>query len=129
MGGMTKDSRLIAVVDDDLPFLTAIERLLSTRSWITRTFESAQKFLDSLADELPDCLILDVQMPGMNGLELQQTLIKRGVKIPTIILTSDTDAATRERCLFAGAVAYLPKPVHRVDLFAAIDATARADIQ
>ena len=121
---MTNVSPNIAVVDDDASLLKALERLLSTRSWVTRTFRSGEQFLALLADGLPDCLILDLQMPGMSGLELQQALFDRGIGIPTIIMTSNTDAAMRERCLSAGAVAYLPKPVRRAELFAAIEAAA-----
>ena len=119
---MTNPSRNIAVVDDDLSLLKAIERLLGTRSCVAKTFRSGPQFLASLTDGVPDCLILDLHMPEMNGLELQQKLISKGIQIPTIIVTSNTDAAVRERCLTAGAVAYLPKPVHRAELFAAIDA-------
>ena len=121
---MANTPRTIAVVDDDSSLLKAVERLLSTRSWVTRTFPSAPQFLASLTDGLPDCLILDLQMPGMTGLELQEILIRKGLKIPTIILTSNKDAAMRERCLSSGAVAYLPKPVRRAELFAAIDAAS-----
>lgn len=71
---------------------------------------------------MPDCLILDLQMPEMSGLEVQKTLVSRGIEIPTIIVTSNPDAALRERCMAAGAVAYLLKPVRREDLFNAIDA-------
>jgi FixJ family two-component response regulator len=70
---------------------------------------------------MPDFLILDLHMPEMNGLEVQQTLASRGIAIPTIIITSNTDEAMRERCMVAGAVAYLPKPVGRAELFTAID--------
>jgi FixJ family two-component response regulator len=121
---MANAPRTIAVVDDDSSLLKAVERLLSTRSWVTIPFQSAQQFLASLTNGLPDCLILDLQMPGMSGLELQETLIRKGVKIPTIILTSNKDAAMRERCLSSGAIAYLPKPVRRAELFAAIDAAS-----
>jgi FixJ family two-component response regulator len=115
----------IAVVDDDPSFLKAVERLLGTRSLTIRSFESADQFLASLTGGLPDCLVLDLQMPGMSGLELQETLARKGFKIPTIILTSNKDPAVRERCLSSGAVAYLSKPVRRAELFAALDA-ARA---
>jgi FixJ family two-component response regulator len=121
---MATTPRTIAVVDDDSSLLKAVERLLSTRSWVTRPFQSAHQFLASLTNGLPDCLILDLQMPGMTGLELQEALVRKGVKIPTIILTSNKDAAMRERCLSSGAVAYLPKPVRRAELFAAIDAAS-----
>lgn len=119
---MTTANRFIAVVDDDSSILKALERLLSTRSLVTKTFRSGGLFLDSLNDELPDCLILDLHMPEMSGLEVQQTLASRGIEIPTIIITSNVDAAMRERCIDAGAVAYLPKPVRRAELFTAIDA-------
>jgi FixJ family two-component response regulator len=119
---MENTPRSIAVVDDNSSLLTAIERLLSTRSWVTKTFQSGQQFLASLTDGLPDCLILDLHMPEMNGLEVQQMLISKGIDIPTIIVTSNMDAAVRERCLTAGAIAYLPKPVRPVQLFAAIEA-------
>lgn len=121
---MGDTSRFIAVVDDDTSLLTAIERLLSTRSWATKTFRSGQQFLASLTDGIPDCLILDLQMPGMSGLEVRQALICQNVKIPTIIITSNSDPAMRERCMSAGAAAYLLKPVRRAELFSAIDAAA-----
>jgi FixJ family two-component response regulator len=121
---MTNTSRIVAVVDDDSSLLKALERLLSTQPWITKTFQSAKDFLASLPDGPPDCLIADLHMPEMSGLELQQTLTSRGIKIPTIIITSNTDPAARQRCMSAGAVAYLQKPVHRAELFAMIDAAS-----
>ena len=120
---MAKTSRIIAVVDDDTSLLKALERLLSTQ-WTTKTFQSAKEFLASLPDGLPDCLIADLHMPEMSGLELQKLLTSEGIKIPTIIITANTDAGTRERCISAGAAAYLQKPVRRAELFAAIDAAS-----
>lgn len=110
----------IAIVDDDGSVLKALQRLLSTRSWDSKIFRSGFEFLASLDAESPDCLILDLQMPEMSGLEVQKTLVSRGIEIPTIIITSNSDPAMRERCLAAGAVAYLPKPVRREDLFKTI---------
>ena len=124
---MTKTFRIVAVVDDDSSLLKALERLLHTQPWTTKTFRSAKEFLASLPDGLPDCLIADLHMPEMSGLELQQTLASRGVKIPTVIITSDTDPAARQRCLAAGAVGYLLKPVHRAELFAVIDAASAGE--
>lgn len=80
------------------------------------------QFLDSLSDELPDCLIADLQMPEMTGLELQRALAGKGVRIPTIIITAHDETGMRDRCKSAGAVAYLSKPLHDTSLFAAIDA-------
>lgn len=123
---MEAASRIVAVVDDDPALLRALERLLSTRAWIPKTFQSAKAFLVSLPDGLPDCLIVDLHMPEMSGLELQQVLTSKDIKIPTIIITSNTDVAARERCMFAGATAYLTKPLRRAELFAAIDAASAA---
>jgi len=123
---MANATRIVAVVDDDTSLLRAIERLLDTHSYITRTFRSGEQFLASLADGLPDCLILDLQMPGLSGLQVQEALIDKGIKIPTIIVTSNMDAAMREQCVSAGAVAYLTKPVRGAELIAAIDSATPA---
>ncbi len=123
---MPRTSDVIAIVDDDPSVLKAMARLLSTRSFVARTFQSAKQFLGSLSDGRPDYLILDLQMPEMNGLELQQNLNNRGIRIPTIIITAHDDAGTRERCKSAGALAYLLKPVQAASLFAAIAAADRS---
>jgi FixJ family two-component response regulator len=120
---MPKASRSIAVVDDDPSVLKALARLLSARSFITKTYQSGAQFLDSLAEGTPDCLILDLQMPEMTGLELQQNLNRRGLQIPTIIITAHDESGMREKCESAGAIAYLSKPVQGTSLFDAIEAT------
>lgn len=79
-----------------------------------------------MANELPDCLILDLQMPEMTGLELQQNLARKGIRIPTIIITAHDESGMRERCKAAGAIAYLAKPLQDTSLFAAIDAAGRS---
>ncbi|MGC1354253.1 MAG: response regulator [Xanthobacteraceae bacterium] len=111
----------IAIVDDDPSVLKALARLLSTRALIATTFQSGKKFLASLEDEVPDCLILDLQMPEMTGLELHQDLGRRGVRIPTIIITARNEAEMCEQCTSAGAIAFLPKPINDASLFAAIE--------
>ena len=121
---MSETSHFITVVDDDSLFLRALERLLSARSWATKTFASGPQFIASLTDGLPNCLILDLQMPEMSGLEIQQALLRKNIKIPTIIVSSNSDATMRQRCISAGAVAYLRKPVRRAELFKAIEAAA-----
>jgi FixJ family two-component response regulator len=119
---MAKNPRSIAIVDDDPSVLKALARLLGTRSFATKTYMSAPQFLASLPEGLPDCLIADLQMPEMTGLELQLNLARRGLQIPIIIITAHDDAGMRARCKSAGAVAYLSKPLHDASLFAAIDA-------
>jgi FixJ family two-component response regulator len=123
---MAKASSRIAIVDDDPSVLKALARLLGTRSLNARTYRSARQFLASLADGLPDCLIIDLQMPEMTGLELQQDLARKGIRIPTIIITAHDEAGMRERCKAAGAIAFLSKPLQDTSLFAAIDAASRS---
>jgi FixJ family two-component response regulator len=117
----------IAIVDDDPSVLKALARLLSTRAFIAKTFQSGEKFLASLQDEVPDCLILDLQMPEMTGLELHLDLGRRGVQIPTIIITARNETEMRERCASAGTIAFLPKPINDASLFAAIELAGRRD--
>jgi len=115
-------SSSIAIVDDDPSVLTALARLLRTRSFNTRTYLSGPQFLASLPEALPDCLIADLQMPVMTGLELQQNLTRRGIQIPTIIITGHDEPGMHDRCKNAGAIAYLSKPVEDALLFATIAA-------
>jgi FixJ family two-component response regulator len=126
VNGMAGNPRSIAIVDDDPSVLKALARLLGTRSFATKTYLSAPHFIASLSEGVPDCLILDLQMPEMTGLELQLDLTRRGVQIPTIIITAHDEAGMRERCKSAGAIAYLAKPVQASSLFAAIDAAAES---
>jgi FixJ family two-component response regulator len=111
----------IAIVDDDPSVLRALARLLRTRALTAKTFVSGHQFLASLQDEVPDCLILDLQMPEMTGLELHQDLERRGVDIPTIIITAHNEAETRKQCGAAGTIAFLSKPINETSLFAAIE--------
>lgn len=118
---MAKTSPVVAIVDDNASVLKALARLLSTSSLVARTFQSGAQFLASLVETRPDYLILDLQMPGMTGLEIQQHLAREGIQIPTIIITAYGDAEMQARCEAAGAIAYLPKPVNPSSLFAAIE--------
>src|SRR5262245_6902929 len=111
----------IAVVDDDPSVLKALRRLLRTRAFHPKTFASAREFLTALACGLPECLIVDLQMPEMSGLELHQHLTKSGFAIPTIIITAHDDGDVRQRCETAGTAAYLLKPLQDTTFFAAID--------
>ena len=122
---MAEASLQIAIVDDDLSVLKALTRLLRTRSLHAKTYRSGREFLTALSDDVPECLILDLQMPEMNGLELLQHLMHRGIQIPTIIITAHGDVGMREHCESAGAVAFLLKPVQDTSLFAAIDGVSR----
>ena len=115
---MAEASPWIAIVDDDPAVLKALSRLLRSRSYRARTYGSGQELLAALPDELPDCLIVDLQMPEMNGLELQQHLASSGVAIPTILISAKGDVALGER--ESGLVASLRKPLQEQALFEAI---------
>ena len=91
---MVERSSWIAVVDDDPAVLRALSRLLRSHAFRARSFGS-EEFLAALPDGLPICLIVDLQMPEMNGLELQQHLVSNGIEIPTILISAHGDAASR----------------------------------
>lgn len=117
---------LIAVVDDDASVLKALTRLLRARNFNAVPYASAQDFLATLPATPPDCLVVDLQMPGMTGLELLQHLQRKGLRIPTVVITAHGDTDVLERCVRAGASSYLKKPLQDTSLFAAIEA-ARND--
>jgi FixJ family two-component response regulator len=118
---MRKSNRRIAVVDDDKSVRKALMRLLETSSYDVRGFQSARELLSGLSDGHPECMIVDLQMPNMTGLELQQHLARTGIKIPTIVITAHDEPGTREQCIAAGAAAYLLKPIRKAALLTAID--------
>jgi FixJ family two-component response regulator len=116
----------IAIVDDDPAVLKALARLLRGRALEARTYNSAREFLGALREGPPECLIVDLQMPDMTGLELQRHLTRSGVRIPTIVITAHDEAKARERCEQAGAVAFLSKPLRGASLLTAIDDARRS---
>jgi FixJ family two-component response regulator len=111
----------IAVVDDDRPVRTALARLLVARSFVATAYESGPQFIASLKTSVPDCLLLDVQMPEMDGIELLNYLTYSGFRIPTIIFTAHDDPFIRDQCLAAGAAAFLFKPIAEAGLIGAIN--------
>jgi FixJ family two-component response regulator len=110
----------VALVDDDPSVLKGLGRLLSSRAFKVKTYISAHDFLAALPYGLPECLIVDLQMPEMNGLELGLHLTRKGIQIPTIIITAHDAVGVRERCESAGAIAFLQKPFQDTALLAAI---------
>ena len=118
---MAEASPWIAIVDDDPAVLKALSRLLRSRAFRARTYGSGEEFLAALPAGLPDCLIVDLQMPEMNGLELQQHLVSNGIKIPTILITAHGDVALQEQSHDGTLVASLRKPLQDEALFSAID--------
>jgi FixJ family two-component response regulator len=123
---MANTPPLIAVVDDDVSVLKALTRLLRARAFNAVPYASAKEFLATLPTAPPDCLVLDLQMPGMSGLELLQHLQREGLRIPTVVVTAHGDTDMLERCVTAGASSYLQKPLQDTSLVAAIDAATRS---
>jgi len=110
----------VAVVDDEESIRKSLRRLFMAADLDAVVYASGQEFLDSLRGRRPDCLVLDLQMPGLTGLEVQRILIGAGVRFPTIIITGHDEPETRARCLAAGVAAYLCKPLHDEMLLEAI---------
>ena len=116
---------LIAIVDDDQSFREALESLLKLIGFRTAIFASARNFLDSPQFPNVSCAILDISMPGMDGLELQRHLVAKH-PIPIIFVTDLRDAKTREQAEQAGAISFLTKPFNEKALFDALDSALRA---
>ena len=112
---------LMAIVDDDDALRTSLDNLLRSVGFRAHGFSSAEAFLRSDHARETACLILDIRMPGMNGLELQRQMIAADWQIPIIFITSHVDDEARARALNAGAVAFLYKPCREDDLLQAID--------
>ncbi len=111
----------IYVVDDDTSVRDAVGRLVRSAGWKVETFASAQAFLASCWSDVPSCLILDVQLPGLSGLDLQQRLANSGARTSIIFLTGHGDIPTSVRAIKAGALEFLTKPYADGDLIAAIE--------
>jgi FixJ family two-component response regulator len=111
----------IAVVDDDLSVRNALGRLLRANSYEVETYGSAQAFLDSLTVRKPACLILDLYMPDHSGFDLKRYLERKGINIPTVIITAHNEPDLSERCVDAGAAAFLIKPLTNTTLINSIN--------
>lgn len=119
---------LIAVVDDDVSLREALTGLLGAYGYRIDAYSSGYDLLACDRLRTYDLFILDVQMPGIDGLQLQEEMLKAGVEAAVIFLTSDQDPEVRSRALAMGAVAFLSKPFHGVELLAQLDgALTRAD--
>ena len=110
---MSNVKPLVAIVDDDESVCRALKRLVRSVGMDGETFASGREFLDlieAMPSFHPDCVVLDVQMPGLNGLEVQERLATNGNPLPVIFITAHDDAIPRERALAGGAVAFVRKP-------------------
>ncbi|MGZ9243442.1 MAG: response regulator transcription factor [Candidatus Binatia bacterium] len=118
---MSESQPIIHVVDDDLSFRMAVTRLLRAGKYQVRNYASAAEFLNSDPSDAPGCILLDLRMPGVNGLDLQQALAQLEDRPPIIFLTGHGDIPDTVRAMKAGAVDFLTKPVERHVLFRAVE--------
>lgn len=119
----------VFLVDDDPSVLRAIGRLVRSAGWNAATFNSAQEFLEKQDPDAPGCLVLDVTMPGFDGLDLQQALAQAGNCLPVIFLTGDGDVPMSVRAMKSGAADFLSKPCPAKILLAAISQALERDLQ
>ena len=117
----------VCVVDDDPSVLRAIGRLVRVAGWNVTTFSSPHEYLSQHNPDVPGCLVLDVRMPGLSGLELQQTLARSGNHVPIIFLTGNGDIPMSVRAMKSGAVDFLSKPCRDEDLLGAIQHAVERD--
>jgi two-component system response regulator FixJ len=116
------EKRLIHIVDDEEAIRRSAKFMLSTSGFAVETWESGVAFLKSVRHAEQGCILLDVRMPEMDGLEVQQALNDRGVNMPVIILTGHGDISIAMRAMKGGAVDFLEKPFEKATLLAAIEA-------
>lgn len=119
---MSNAHKVIAIVDDDEGVRRALRRMILSLAHAPITFASGEAFLDGLAGASPDCVILDLHLPALRGIDVLERLRADGSTLPVIIVTGLDQPGMRERCLDAGAAAYLTKPLGSADVSAEIDA-------
>ena len=111
---------VIAIVDDDPSVREGLDSLIRSAGWAVETFASAQEFLARPGAEMPSCLVLDLQLPGLSGLDLQKRMADAGLEIPIVFLTGHGDIPASVQAMKAGAVEFLTKPFDEEGLLQAI---------
>ena len=124
---MQEPSAVIAIVDDDLSVREGLQSLIRSAGWRAKTFTSAQEFLASPRTEVPSCLILDLQLPGLSGLDLQKRMAEAELEIPIVFLTGHGNIPASVQAMKAGAVEFLTKPFDEQELLQAIQEAVERD--
>src|SRR6266700_7344301 len=119
-GRKMPENLIVSIVDDDISVRRSTQRLLRSSGFRAEAFASAEEFLDSKSRAETACLILDLRMPGMNGLELQRRLSQNGHRVPIIFLSAQASEKDERSALSAGAVRFLRKPISKDALLNAI---------
>ena len=124
---MPENNPVVYVVDDDPSIRDALDSLIRSVGFRAQTFASAQDFLKSARPDAPGCLVLDVRLPGLSGLDLQRELARVDIRIPIIFITGHGDIPMSVGAMKAGAVEFLTKPFRDQDLLDAIQAAVERD--
>ena len=123
----TIEKSIVHIVDDDKSLRRAVDSLCRSVGLQTRTYGSAQEFLDAKREDIAGCLVLDVRLPGMSGLDFQSQLAELGIHLPVILVTGHGDIPMSVRAMKAGAVDFLPKPFRDQDLLDAVTTAIERD--
>jgi FixJ family two-component response regulator len=118
---MIESQPTVFLLDDEKSVVVALTRMLQASGYAVTSWTSAARFLDEHNAAVPGCLVADVRMPEINGLELQSALATRGIERPVVFITGQTDLMTAVQAMKAGAVTFLAKPVQRAELVAAVE--------
>ena len=124
---MPKPDALVLVVDDDVSVRDALRGLIRSAGFGVETFASAREFLARSLTDVPSCLVLDVRLPGLSGLDLQKRMAEVNLEMPIVFITGHGDVPTSVQAMKAGALEFLTKPFADQDLLAAIQQAIRRD--
>ena len=127
MQSTRESSPVIAIVDDDPSVREGLHSLIKSAGWRAETFASAQEFLARRGADAPSCLILDLQLPGLSGLDLQKRMAEVNLEIPIVFLTGHGDIPASVQAMKAGAIEFLTKPVEEEDILRAIQEAVQRD--
>jgi FixJ family two-component response regulator len=126
---MIPDGARVYVIDDDASFVRSVLRLLAAFGIGAEGFTSAREFLAHAPGGGPACALVDLRMPGVNGLDLQETLVRAGRSLPVVFISGHTDAQSGVEAMRSGGVAFLTKPVDEQRLLAALELSFAAEIE
>ena len=127
MGQLREPEAVIAIVDDDPSVRRGLQRLIRSAGWKAETFASAQEFLARSRVESPNCVLLDLQLPGLSGLDIQKRMAEVGLEIPIVFLTGHGNIPASVQAMKAGAVQFLTKPADEQELLQAIEEAVKRD--
>jgi FixJ family two-component response regulator len=129
MPSQTNERAIVHVVDDDASMRAALEGLFDSVGLDTQTYGAAREFLATSISDRPGCIVIDIRLPDMNGLDVQVQLTEMGVRLPVVMMTGHGDIPMSVRAMKRGAVDFLPKPFHDQDMLDAVMSAIERDRQ